>query len=192
MMMDVRRFQLVPINSILLLVDTQAGLMAAMRQDVRENVEKNINLLVSSIELMNVPVLITEQYPKGLGLTIESIRQNLGDLYKPIEKMSFSCWDVPSFRKEIKRFNAKNVFIAGIEAHVCVLQTTIDLLSNGYNVHVVSDAVCSRFKLDWEMALSLLEQAGAVITTTEILVFQLLKRAGTAKFKSISPLFKNR
>lgn len=179
-------------NLVCLLVDLQDGLIAAMQQDVRNKTEANINLIITSAKIMHIPIIITEQYPKGLGHTVKPVRENLGELYEPIEKMCFSCWDQPAFQEKVKLLTPKSVIITGIEAHICVLQTALDLLSHGYNVRVVSDAICSRYKSDWTAAVRLMEQAGAVITTTETLIFQLLKRAGTREFKLISPLFKQR
>jgi isochorismate hydrolase len=139
-----------------------------------------------------VPVIVTEQYSKGLGNTVDPIKVVLKEHYKPIDKLSFSCWGDPTFQDAFKRLNKKYVMVAGIESHVCVLQSVIDLLAQGYYVHVVSDAVCSRYKTDWKKALKLMRDAGAVITTTEIAMFQLLQRAGIPEFKVISPLFKNK
>ncbi len=166
--------------------------MEAMKRDVRSNVERNIDLLTTAAAIMKLPVVITEQYPRGLGSTLESIRQNLQDLYHPVEKTTFSCWSEPAFQSAMHPFIGRNVLLAGAETHICVLQTAIDLLLNGYQVHLVADAVCSRYKFDWKTALDLCAQAGAVITTTETTIFQLLKKAGTPEFKTLSPLIKNR
>jgi nicotinamidase-related amidase len=191
-MTDTDRFKIERGNSLFLLIDIQVQLFSVMDDKVRKTVENNTNLLIASMKVLNIPVVISEQYTKGLGVTVESIRCNLDDLYQPAEKVCFSCWDKQDIQERIRRFNARHIIIAGIETHVCVLQTTLDLLSSGYNVHVVSDAVCSRHKSDFKTGLRLLEQAGAVVTTTETVIFQLLKTAGTPEFKSISPLVRDR
>ena len=179
-------------NSLLLVIDMQINLAVAMKKDVYATVEKNASLLISSARTLNLPVVVTEQYTRGLGLTVDPIKSSLGDQYQPIEKLSFSCWNEPRINQTLQTLAKKSIIIAGIESHVCVLQTALDLLSNGYNVHVVSDAACSRYKSDWKCAMSYLRQAGAIVCTTEIVVFQLLHKAGTPEFKAISPLFKNR
>jgi len=190
-MPDIVKFQIKRDNSLLLLIDVQQGLMEVMKHDVRSEVERNVNLLVTSARVMNLPVVTTEQYPRGLGLTLESIRRNLDDLYRPVEKTTFSCCDEPAFQAAMRPFSGRSVLIAGAEAHICVLQTVVDLLANGYQVHLVADAVCSRHKFDWKTALKFCVQAGAVMTTTEIAIFQLIKEAGTPEFKALSPMIKN-
>ncbi len=191
-MTDIDRFKIDCGSSLFLLIDIQVQLFSVMDSEVQNMVEKNTNLLITSMKVLNIPIVVSEQYTKGLGVTLESIRRNLGDHYQPAEKVCFSCWDEQGIQERIVPFNAKTVIIAGIETHVCVLQTTFDLLSQGYNVHVVSDAVCSRHKSDFKMGLRLLGQAGAVVTTTETVIFQLLRTAGTPEFKSISPLVRDR
>lgn len=179
-------------NSILLLIDVQNNLAKAMKEEVYKTIEKNIILLISSCRILNIPILLTEQYPRGLGPTVEAVRSNLGAHYQPVEKISFSCFDEPLFLDKLNRSAKKYVIVAGIEAHVCVLQTVLALVSNGYYVHIAGDAVCSRFKSDWKTALDYMRSCGGVVTTTEIAVFQLLKKAGTSEFKAISPLFRDK
>ncbi len=186
------KYKIEAANSVFLLIDFQSNLAVAMQKDVYSNCENNVNLMVTSCETMQVPVIVTEQYSKGLGNTVDPVKANLKERYKPIDKLSFSCWGDPVFQDTFPRLNKKYVMVAGIESHVCVLQSVIDLVEQGYFVHVISDAVCSRYKTDWKNALKYMRDAGAVITTTEIAVFQLLKRAGIPEFKVISPLFKNK
>lgn len=186
------KFKIEATNSVFLLIDFQSNLAVAMQKDVYSNCENNVNLMVTSCETMQVPVIVTEQYSKGLGNTVDPVKANLKERYRPIDKLSFSCWGDPVFQDTFPRLNKKYVMVAGIESHVCVLQSVIDLVKQGYFVHVISDAVCSRYKTDWKNALKYMRDAGAVITTTEIAVFQLLQRAGIPEFKVISPLFKNK
>jgi len=186
------KFKMNAADAVFLLIDFQSNLAVAMKKDVYSNCENNVNLIIASCETMKVPVIVTEQYSKGLGNTVDPIRSSLKDHYKPIDKLSFSCWGDQTFQDTFKKLNKKYVMVAGIESHVCVLQSVIDLVAQGYYVHVISDAVCSRYKTDWKKALKLMRDAGAVITTTEIAVFQMLQRAGIPEFKMISPLFKNK
>jgi hypothetical protein len=163
-----------------------------MKKDVYANCERNAGLMISSCNSLKVPVLVTEQYSKGLGPTVERLKTSLKDDYRPMDKMTFSCYRDPGFQSSFSKLGKKYIIVAGIESHVCVLQSVLDLIANGYYVHVLSDAVCSRYKSDWKHALRYMNEAGAVITTTEIAVFQLLQRAGIPEFKAISALFKNK
>ncbi len=186
------RYDLNTGNAVFVIIDLQTNLAAAMKKDVFRTVESNVNLLIKSCEILRVPVLITEQYRKGLGYTVDSIARSLGAMYKPTGKQVFSALGQPEFRQALEDSGRRCVMLCGIEAHVCVLQTALELLAGGYAVHVIADAVCSRYKSDWEAAMDYLRQAGCVITTTEIAVFQLLRQAGTPEFKDISPLFRDK
>ncbi len=172
----------------LIIIDVQTSLMKAMEPGIKQKTVNNIKLLIASTQKLNIPLILTEQYPKGLGKTVIEIQQALEN-YQPIEKVSFSCYDDEGFKSRLSQLNsAKGVILTGTETHVCILQTALDLLACGYKVYVISDAVCSRRKLDWGIGLRLMEKAGAIATTTEILIFQLLTRADTEEFKSISKL----
>ena len=179
-------------NVAFVIIDFQDKMVAAVEEDIRRKVTENIELLLDLAKLMHIPVIITEQYPQGLGKTTGELTQKLGDLYQPIEKLTFSCYAHPPFQEKIENLCVKHLILTGIETHICVLQTALDLLAAGYEVSLVRDAVCSRYKSDWEVGLRMVEQAGGVITSTEVIIFQLLKRAGTAEFKFISPLLKRR
>lgn len=186
------KFNIGPQNALFLLIDFQSNLAVAMKKDVYANCERNAGLMIASCSSLNVPVLVTEQYSKGLGPTVERLRTSLKDEYKPLDKLTFSCYRDAGFQASFSKLSRKHVLVAGIESHVCVLQSVLDLVGNGHYVHVLSDAVCSRYKNDWRNAMRYMRDAGALITTTEIAVFQLLQRAGTPEFKTISPLFKNK
>lgn len=179
-------------DSVFVLIDFQENLAAAMEQKVLANVERNVGLMVSSCRELSVPILVTEQYRKGLGPTVERIRNRLAGDYRPVDKMEFNSCTNGQFRDLFKEAAKKYVIVAGIEAHVCVLQSVLDFIANGYFAHVLSDAVCSRYKNDWQAAMDYLRDAGAIITTTEIVTFQLLGKACTSEFKAVSPLFKNK
>ncbi|MBN1376137.1 MAG: isochorismatase family protein [Dehalococcoidia bacterium] len=186
------RYKITAQNSVFVLIDVQTNLASAMKNEVLENTERNTAVMIEACQKLGVPVLVTEQYKKGLGTTLERIRHKLGAMYKPIEKMEFSCYANQEFLDSFTKLNRKYVMIAGIESHVCVLQTALDFLNNRYFVHIISDAVCSRYKSDWRNAMNYLSNAGAVISTAEIVVFQLLHLAGTPDFKAVSPIFKNK
>jgi isochorismate hydrolase len=138
---------------------------------------------------MAIPILMTEQYPKGLGQTVSEIKMELESIV-PVEKVSFSCCGVETFNEKLDQTGRKQVILTGIETHVCVLQTAYDLIQKGYEVHGVADAICSRRKLDWKIGLRWMEKRGAMISTTEIIAFQLLKEAGTEEFRGLSKLLK--
>jgi len=176
-------------QAVLIIIDVQDVLMKRMDQEIGENVIRNICTLITFAKEMAIPILITEQYPKGLGKTVPGIRKELGSL-SPIEKVSFSCCGAKAFNDSLNQLPRKKVILTGIETHVCVLQTADDLLQKGYEVHAVADAICSKRRLDWEIALRWIEKKGAMISTTEIIAFQLLKEAGTEEFRELSKLLK--
>jgi len=176
-------------ETVLAIIDVQDVLMKKMNQEVGKHVIRNILTLLTFAKKMAIPILITEQYPQGLGKTVPEIKMELGSIL-PIEKVSFSCCGVETFNEKLNQLARKQVILVGIETHVCVLQTANDLIQKDYGVHVVADAICSRKKLDWEIGLRWMEKRGAMISTTEIIAFQLLKEAGTEEFKGLSKLFK--
>ncbi len=174
------------------LIDFQDKVLAAVEESIRRKAIVNVHLLLDLARLLHIPVVVTEEYSRGLGKTAAELVEKLGDLYLPIEKQTFSAWGAAAFVDKIERLGVKHLVLGGVEAHVCVLQTALDLLSQGYAVSILSDAVCSRYKSDWRVGLRVMEQAGAVITSTEVMIFQLLKRADTTEFKLMSPLLKER
>ncbi|MBI4561370.1 MAG: hydrolase [Candidatus Rokubacteria bacterium] len=176
-------------GSLLLVVDVQERLFAAMDPEHREEMVKNIKALVTLARRLGIPVQVSEQYPKGLGHTLPELKEMLGDV-EPIEKVAFSCCGTEGFADRLKAIGARQVVLAGIEAHVCVLLTALDLLAQGYGVHVVADATCSRRRENRRIALDQLQQAGAVVTSTESVLFQLLRTADTEDFRVLSKLIK--
>ncbi|MEW6569963.1 MAG: hydrolase [Nitrospirota bacterium] len=170
-------------SAALLIIDIQEKLTAVMK--TKEEIIKNCIHLIELSKTYNLPIILTEQYPKGLGQTVEEIRVSL-PYYIPIEKFTFNCCDEPSFLNEITAANRRNIVVTGMEAHVCVLQTCLGLLQEGHNVHVVKDAVCARSKDNWETGIEFMRDAGAVITSTETVLFQVLRIAGTEEFRAIS------
>ena len=178
-------FQMGRDKGVLTVIDVQGALVKAMDPRVVSQVIRNVQVLITFAKDMGIPILVTEQYPKGLGGTIPEIKETLEEIL-PIEKMAFSCCNVDVFNERLTHLGRKQILLCGMEAHVCVLQTTADLLERGYDVHVVADAICSRRKLDWDLGLRWMEKKGAMILSTEIIAFQLLKEAGTDEFKRLS------
>ncbi len=141
--------------------------------------------------VLNVPAIITEQYPKGLGPTVAPIREAFGDrTVETIEKLTFSCCTTEPITTAIARTDRSQILVIGIESHVCVQQTVLDLLTLGYVPFVCADAIGSRRELDRDMAIERMRQAGAVLTTTESATFELLRVAGTPEFKEIIKIVK--
>lgn len=173
-------------DSLILVIDIQDRLKGAMDQGNR--VVKNTKILLESSKLMDIPVLVTEQYPKGLGHTAGELLE-VRERLEIFEKTSFTgCIEGVNTRlEELKR---KKIIIVGMETHVCVLQTCRDLISKGYDVHIARDGVTSRTEENYENALEMMRDMGAVISNTETILFDLLKRAGTEEFKAISKMIK--
>jgi len=185
--MTLDRFFIDKENTVLLIVDIQDKLAAVMKE--RDKVVRNNLHLVELAKMIHMPVMVTEQYPRGLGATVPELREAL-PFYRPGEKMTFDCCGQPAFLEELKGHNKSSVVLTGMETHICVLQTCIGLLRGGINVHVVQDASCSRTKENWKIGMEFMREAGAVVTCTETVLFQLLKVAGTEEFKAISKRIK--
>jgi len=174
-------------NSVLVLVDWQERLSSAMHADLHErNLGKACTLAASAVAA-DIPVLITEQYPRGLGPTLGALRELLPSV-APIEKRDFDCSSVQDFREAIEALGRTHVVLAGMEAHICIFQTARGLLSRGYVVHIPRDAVLSRNRADFLAALALYERCGAVTTSSETVVFDWVKRGEGPLFKTVSKL----
>ncbi len=184
-----KRFRLSREKTGLVLIDTQERLLAAMPEEIRERTLRSIRILLSLAGRLKLPAIVTEQYPKGLGHTSSELKEVFPD-FSPIEKLAFSGCEEEGFLKRLRAKDLSHVLVAGIETHVCVFQTVCDLLDTGYTVHVPADAVCSRTKANWKTGLRLMDEAGAVITSTETAAFDLLRVAGTDDFKFMSKLLK--
>ena len=185
--MTLDKFFLDKEDTVLLIVDIQEKLAAVMTE--KDKVVRNNLHLIELAKMIKMPVMVTEQYPRGLGATVKDIREAL-PFYRPVEKMTFDCCGQPPFLEELKEHNKRNVVLTGMETHICVLQTCIGLLKGGINVHIVQDAVCSRTRENWKTGVEFMREAGAVVTSTETVLFQLLKVAGTDEFKKISQRIK--
>lgn len=174
-------------NTILVIIDVQDKLFNVLKDksDILESTVK----LIKGVSSLGMPIIITEQYPKGIGKTVKEISGLLLEV-RPIEKMSFSCMGEDVFRAEVEKTGRKNVIICGIETHVCIYQTAMDLLSEGYNVIVAVDCVSSRSKINKKTAITKMAGSGANITTSEMALFELIKSANHPKFKEISKIVK--
>lgn len=170
-------------RSLLLIVDVQERLVPAVHEPA--TVVENCAWLVNLAKELAVPVLISEQYPKGLGSTVAEIR-DLVEEWELVEKVHFSCAAETSAREAIDEAGREQVIVAGTEAHVCVLQTVLQLLESGREVFVVADAVSSRVPQNAEAGLNRMRQAGAQIVTREMVFFEWLQKAGTDQFKALS------
>jgi len=173
-------------SAALVVIDVQERLCAAMDQKVLEKLASNIGILMEAAATLAIPVLATEQYVKGLGETLPVLREKLS--LPAMEKMTFSCCGDPNFMEKIRALGRRQLIIVGMETHVCVLQTVLELLDAGFTVHLVNDAAMSRKKENWLTGINGAAAAGAVITSTEAALFQLLKVAGTEEFKTLSKL----
>lgn len=176
-------------NPVLVVVDVQERLFNAMDAERRDDMVANVKILASAARRLDVPVLVTEQYPKGLGRTLPELRTLLRDT-PPFEKTVFSCAGADGFMERVRALGADHVILTGIEAHVCVLLTALDLLTRGLRVSIVADAVCSRRPANLEIGLGQARQAGAVVTATETVVFQLLGGADSDAFRELSKLLR--
>lgn len=173
-------------STLLLVIDFQEKLCNAMNQDILSTYTKNISILLEAARELGIPLFATEQYPAGLGGTIPELKEKLP--FAALEKLSFSCCGDSAIMERIESYGKKSIVVTGMETHVCVLQTVLDLIEKGYQVHVVSDAVLSRNKKNWRIGLELMSSAGAIVTSAETVLFQLLKTAGTPEFKKLSKL----
>jgi nicotinamidase-related amidase len=183
------KFFIRPEDTALLVIDIQERLFGVMEEQFKSVLIENNAILIKTAMTFNMSIVVSEQYPKGLGPTIPEMAELLADVTK-IEKLYFSCFRDEPVRKAIEATGKKNIIITGIETHVCVLQTVLDLIQEDYNPVVASDAVLSRNASDRIAAIEAMRDAGAIIYPTETIAFMLLEKAGTPEFKQLSPLFK--
>jgi len=174
-------------STVLVVIDVQDRLFRVMPD--REALAASLRKLVSGARVLGVPAILTEQYPKGLGPTIAELAELMPGI-KPIPKLSFSCCGEKYFLRELEALGRRQVLLAGIELHVCVYQTAVDLLASGYEVQVVADCVASRRVEDRKIGLMKLRDSGAGLTTTEMALFELLQVAEGDVFKEISRIVK--
>ena len=174
-------------NTLLLVIDFQERLMPLIYR--HEEMTKKAEILIKGCRILDVPILITQQYTKGLGETIKTLKDALGD-HEVIEKISFSCCGSDEFIDAVRKSGKKNIIVTGIEAHICVLQTVLELLDFGADVYVIADCISSRSDADRLYAERRMDISGAILTTVESALFEILGRADHPKRKEISNLVK--
>lgn len=174
-------------NTVGLVIDMQERLVPAM--EGQEELLNNCQVLINGLQELGLPLLVTQQYSKGLGETVEPIRSIIKD-FKTIEKKDFSCCDETTFANELEKLNATNIIICGIESHVCVLQTAIDLKEAGLNPVIVMDCVSSRSYDNIDLAAERFRYEGIMMTSYESILFELTRSASAPEFKAISKLVK--
>lgn len=175
-------------KSVLLIIDIQEKLLKA--QHNKDKIQKNAVILAKAAKILNIPVIVSEQYPQGLGPTIAEIKENLPEKAKYYEKKSFSCCINAAFEVLLKETGRNQVLVCGMESHVCVHQTVSDLLSMGYEIYLVKDAISSRKEYECEVGIERMVFAGAVPACTEMVLFELIKCASHENFKQIQELIK--
>jgi nicotinamidase-related amidase len=174
------------INSLLLVVDVQEKL-APLQHNADETI-KNIQFIMGAANLLEIPSITTEQYPKGIGPTVLQLQPHSKDIH---EKMTFSCAQDERILNAIKKTNRQQIIICGIETHICVLQTAIDLHEQGFKPYVIQDATSSRNINDKNIALARLQNIGISIVSKEMVVYEWLECSGTNEFKEINKMVKN-
>ena len=171
----------------LVVIDIQGKLAQLMYR--KDALFENAQKLIKGVQVLEIPIIVTEQYPQGLGPTIPEISTLFTD-FKPLPKVAFSCCGDEGFQKELLAVDRPQILVCGIETHVCVYQTTVDLLASGYEVEVVADVVSSRTAENREISLQRMRDEGAGITSVEMALFELMKAAEGPKFKAVSKIVK--
>lgn len=167
----------------LVVIDIQEKLLPPIFE--KERLVRNSQLLIRLANILSLPVIATTQYSKGLGQTIPEIASLMPQV-QPLDKLEFGCFGNGEFCSQIARFNGRNILLlCGMETHICVLQTALGALNQGHIVHVAADAVSSRTKLNWKLGLQRMRDAGAVISSTEMMIYELLGRSGSPEFKEM-------
>ena len=174
-------------NTVGLVIDMQEKLLPHMYNN--EEVKNNSIKIIKGLKALDIPIIFTQQYTKGLGETIPEISEIVEE-FSYIEKSAFSCYREKNFLDTLNSIGKKNVVIVGIESHVCVLQTALDLTDNNFNPIIVTNAIGSRKPEDKEVSIWRMRNSGSTMTTYESILFELCKKAGTDEFKSISKLVK--
>ena len=174
-----------PGRAALVVIDIQEAFRKALRADPDfESVARASGTLIQGAKVVDIPIVVTEQYPKGLGRTAPEVVEHLPEGVEPTEKLCFSAPEAEGFDLS----GRDQALVCGIETHVCVNQSVLDLLDQGLEVHVAKDAVGSRIKENWELGLHKVEQAGAVLTSVETALFELVRQSGTDEFKRVQKL----
>jgi nicotinamidase-related amidase len=180
----IARRSLDPGQCTLVVIDIQEKLLPAVLN--REELVRNSRMLIRLAAVLEIPTLLTTQYARGLGATVPEIAELLPHV-KAIDKMEFGCFGGEEFRTALRAVPGQRttVLLCGMESHICVMQTALGALENGYVVHIASDAVGSRTDWNWRLGLERMESAGCVISSTEMMMYELLRRSGTPQFKEM-------
>ncbi len=176
-------------QSVLVVVDLQKSLLKTIK--VGQEIADNIKLLVQVAQALEVPILYTTQNAEKLGGVIPELETLVGDT-PVMDKLCFSCAGSDEFMKQLQSLGRAQIVLAGIEAHICILQTALDLVKAGYTIHTPYDAIASRQKRDWKYALLRLSHSGVIVSSVESVVYEWLQEAGTDLFRSVLPLLKER
>lgn len=174
-------------NTLLLVIDFQERMMPSIRN--HEELARKAAIFIKGCHMLGVPTLVTQQYTRGLGETIAELKVALND-FEPIEKISFSCFGCEEFVEKLNKSDRKNILVTGVEAHICVQQTVADLLTNNYNVYVIADCIGSRSEVDFNYSVLRMQSEGAIFTTAESALFEMMVHADHPKRKNISNLVK--
>ena len=175
-------------DSLVVVMDVQQKLTSAMPTEAKENVIEKIKTLLTIANTLSIPIIVTEQYPDGLGHTVPALNEQLTSLVAVIEKTSFSAFDALGFAELIDQSGRKQIVLVGMEAHICILQTALALQKAGFRVFVVEDAVISRTKTNQDNGLRRLRDAGVIVTNVESVFFEWLGDASRAEFKVLAKL----
>lgn len=173
-------------NSVILIIDPQEKLLPKVFEP--ERVTNNCILLIKFARIIGLPLILTTQYEKGIGPVVEKITKEISGT-SPIDKVEFGCFNNPEFVRHIEQMekSRNTLILSGIESHICVTQTALGAMERGYNVHVASDAVSSRTEWNWKAGLDRMREAGATISSTEMIIFEILKRSDSAEFQEMLP-----
>ena len=173
----------------LIVVDIQEKLLSPIFN--KDELVRNSQLLVRLAGILELPTIVTTQYQKGLGSTVPEIASLLTGT-SPLDKLQFGCFGCDEFRSALKMLpgHRNTLLVCGMEAHICVMQTVLGALNDGYLVHVATDAIGSRVRWNWDIGIDRMRSAGAVISTTEMMIYELLRSSGSPQFKQILPYLK--
>lgn len=182
------KYRLTPKDTGLLVVDVQEKLIKLV--DRSAEVLHNVQKVIKGFQILKIPIVVTEQYPEGLGQTVPALKSYLSEQQSYLPKTTFSCLGNATIRNEMLAIPVENWVLIGIEAHICVLQSAKDLIKAGKNVIVLNDAITSRFIFDFSTAIAEMRDLGARITSSETIFFELLEDSKNPQFKAISQLIK--
>jgi len=175
-------------STLLVVIDMQPPFLQNIWEG--ERLVGNVTTLLEAARLLRLPIVPTQQNTDRMGASIPEVTKRLPSLCVPFDKMCFSCCSDDAFISEVSRSGRKQVLLCGVETHICIAQTALDLIATGYQVHVSADAVSSRTQPNWQIGLNRIERAGGILTSTEAAVYELLAEAGTADFREMLPFFK--